>query len=207
MLEEYKKHKDLIQQIKAIPHVNPTSDITQQVMARLTDEQRVSIRHMLRRAIKRAGEISLAYLFTGADSMARDACFHFLIAGFFFFFIGSVLLSSVFFMGHEFRAMLFILIQSFLVLMAAISLIVGGMIMAADSRVSTYWAKRTIMVYGVLMISSAVLIASAVKTVFGGLLALTLGLSVIVMGGTLLRALENRTQGSSSTFRGELHNV
>ncbi len=207
MLEEYKKHKDLIQQIKAIPHVNPTSDITQQVMARLTDEQRVSIRHMLRRAIKRAGEISLARFFTGADSRARDACFYFLIAGFFFFFIGSVLFSSVFFIGHEFRTMVFILIQSFLVLMAAISLIVGGMIMAADSRVSAYWAKRTIMFYGVLMISSAVLIASAVKTVFGGLLALTLGLSVIVMGGTLLRALENRTQGCGSTFRGELHNV
>jgi len=206
MNEDFSEHKDLIRQIEALPHFTLSPDFTQSVMARLTDEQRVSIRNMLRRAIKRAGEISLAR-FAGADSRARDACFNFLIAGFFFFFIGSVLLSSVFFIGYEFRAIVFMLIQSFLVLMAAISLIVGGMIMAADSRVSVHWAKRTIMVYGVLMMSSAVYIASAVKTVFGGLLALTLGLAVIVMGLTLLRALENRTQRNSETFLGELHNA
>ncbi|PKN65417.1 MAG: hypothetical protein CVU54_18840 [Deltaproteobacteria bacterium HGW-Deltaproteobacteria-12] len=206
MSEEYNEYNDLIQKIEAMPKESPSPDFTQRVMARLANEQHVSIRRMLRRAIKRAGEVSLDR-FTGADSRARDACFYFLIAGFFFFFIGSVLFSSIFFIGHELKAIVFILIQSFLVLTAAISLIVGGMIMAVDSQVSAYWAKRTIMIYGVLMISSAVLIASAVKTVFGGLLSLSFGMAVIVMGMTLMKALENRAQGNSKTFTGELHNV
>jgi len=206
MSEEYNEYNNLVKQIEAIPKESPSPDFTQRVMAQLTDEQRVSIRQLLSRTIKQAGEISLDR-FTGADSRARDACFYFLIAGFFFFFIGSVLFSSIFFIGHEFRAMVFILIQSFLVLTAAISLIAGGMIIADDSRVSAYWAKRTIMIYGVLMISSAVLIASAVKTVFGGLLSLSFGMAVIVMGMTLMKALENQAQGNSKTFRGELHNV
>jgi hypothetical protein len=206
MLEEYNEYNDLIQQIKATLNESPSPDFTQRVMERLTDEQRVSVTHMLRRAIKRAGEISLAR-FTGVDSRARDACFYFLIAGFFFFFIGSVLLSSVFFIGHEFRAMVFILIQSFIVLMAAISLIMGGMIIAADTTGSALWAKRAIIVYGVLMILSSVLIAAAVKTTLGVILSLTFGMAVIVMGMTLLKALENQAQGSSSTFTGELHNA
>lgn len=206
MNEDFSEYKDLIRQIAAAPRVNPPLNLTQRVMGQLADEQRFSIWQLLRRTIKQAGEISWAR-FASADTKAQDACFYFLITGFFFFFVGSVLFTSAFYIGYAPRATGFILLHSILVLVAAISLIMGGMIIAADTPGFALWAKRAIIVYGVLMILSSVLIAAAVKTTLGGLLSLTFGMAVIVMGVTLSKALENRTQGSSSTFRRELHNV
>ena len=206
MPEEYKEYNDLIKQMKAMPQVNPPSDITQKVMGRLVDDHHSSIRQLMSLAIKQAGEISLSG-FVRADSRARDACFSFFITGFFFFLIGSILFCSVLFLGYEPGKSVLILIPSILILMASISLFIGGLIVAADSQASAYWAKRAIIVYGVLMILNSVLIAATVKTILSGLLSLIFAMAVIVMGMTLLKSLENQAQGSSSTFRGEMHNA
>lgn len=207
MQEDFSEFKELIQQVEAIQHVTPSPDFTKRLMGRLDGDQHSSIRQLFCRTIKLAGEISLSG-FVRADSTMRDACFSFFVTGLFFFLIGSILFCSVLFMGYESggKAVL-ILIPSILILMASISLFIGGLIVAADSQASAYWAKRAIMVYGTLMILNVVFVASVVQTVWGGILALTFGMAVIVMGITLLKTLENSIQGSSSTFRGELHNV
>ena len=206
MKDDFSEYKDLIRRIEAAPQVNPPSDFTQRVMGRLADEQSLSIWQLLQRTLAEAGKISWVR-FTSEYEKGRNACFYFLIAGFFFFFIGSMLFSSAFYIGYASRAMGFILLQSILILMAAISLITGGMMIAADIPDTARWAKRAILVYGILMILSAVLIAAAVKTAMGGLTALTFGMAGIVTGLTLLKALETRKKANNGTFAGELHNA
>ena len=102
MNDNFNEYKELIQQIKAVPLVTPPSDITQSVMGLLNDEQSLSLRHLLHRALAEAGEISWAR-FISENAQGRNAFFYFLIAGFFFFFIGSVLFCSAFFIGYSFK--------------------------------------------------------------------------------------------------------
>jgi uncharacterized protein YhhL (DUF1145 family) len=206
MTQEYNEYNDLIKQMKAMPQVNPPSDITKKVMGRLSNEHRLHIGQMLRQTVKQASATSLSR-FANADSRARDTSFNFLIAGFFFFFIGAVLFSSIFFIAYESKITGFILLQSILVLMAAISLMIGGVVMTSDSNSSAYWAKWTILIYGILMTASVALIASVVRTTLGGLWVMIFAMGVIVTGMTLLRALSNRAQDIATTLRGELHNV
>ena len=206
MDENMDDYKDLINLMKATPKAPVPGHFTQSVMDRLADEQSLSLWQLLRQTLAEAGEISWARLARECEQ-GRNAYFYFLIAGFFFFFIGSVLFSSAFYIGYASRAMGFILLQSILVLMAAISLVMGSMMMATDIPGTAWWAKRAIMVYEILMILSAVLIAIVVKTTSGGLLALTCGMAGIVTGITLMKALENRKQGNNGTFTGELHNA
>ena len=206
MDENMDNYKDLINLMKATPKAPVPGHFTQSVMDRLADEQSLSLWQLLRQTLAEAGEISWTRLARECEQ-GRNAYFYFLIAGFFFFFIGSVLFSSAFYIGYASRAMGFILLQSILVLMAAISLVMGSMMMATDIPGTAWWAKRAIMVYEILMILSAVLIAIVVKTTSGGLLALTCGMAGIVTGITLMKALENRKQGNNGTFTGELHNA
>ena len=206
MDENMDDYKDLINLMKATPKAPVPGHFTQSVMDRLADEQSLSLWQLLRQTLAEAGDISWARLARECEQ-GRNAYFYFLIAGFFFFFIGSVLFSSAFYIGYASRAMGFILLQSILVLMAAISLVMGSMMMATDIPGTAWWAKRAIMVYEILMILSAVLIAIVVKTTSGGLLALTCGMAGIVTGITLMKALENRKQGNNGTFTGELHNA
>ena len=206
MDENMDDYKDLVNLMKATPKAPVPGHFTQSVMDRLADEQSLSLWQLLRQTLAEAGEISWARLARECEQ-GRNAYFYFLIAGFFFFFIGSVLFSSAFYIGYASRAMGFILLQSILVLMAAISLVMGSMMMATDIPGTAWWAKRAIMVYEILMILSAVLIAIVVKTTSGGLLALTCGMAGIVTGITLMKALENRKQGNNGTFTGELHNA
>ena len=196
MDENMDDYKDLINLMKATPKAPVPGHFTQSVMDRLADEQSLSLWQLLRQTLAEAGEISWARLARECEQ-GRNAYFYFLIAGFFFFFIGSVLFSSAFYIGYASRAMGFILLQSILVLMAAISLVMGSMMMATDIPGTAWWAKRAIMVYEILMILSAVLIAIVVKTTSGGLLALTCGMAGIVTGITLMKALENRKQGNN----------
>ena len=205
MDENMSDYKDLIHLMEATPKVPIPNHFTQSVMDRLAGEQSLSIWQLLRRTLAEAGEISWAN-FTSECGQGRKACLYFLIAGLFFFFVGSVLFSSVFYMVYASRAIGFILLQSILVLTAAISLVAGGMMMATNIP-GILWAKRAIMFYGILMIAEACLIDAAVKTTSGGLLALTFGMAGIVTGMTLMKALENRTQGNNETFTGELHNA
>lgn len=206
MQEDFSEFKELIRQVKDIQQVTPSPDFTKRLMERLDDDQHSSIRRLFCRTIKLAGEISLSG-FVRADSTTRDACFSFFVTGLFFFLIGSILFCSVLFMGYKPGKAVLILIPSILILMASISLFIGGLIVAADSQKSAYWAKQVIMVYGALMILNVVFVASVVQTIWGGILALTFGMAVIVMGITLLKVIENGIQGTNSTFREELPNV
>lgn len=206
MQEDFSEYNELVQQLKALSQETPPSDLTQVVMGRLDDFQHSSIRQLLIRTIRQTGEISLSG-FVRADSTTRDVCFSFFVTGLFFFLIGSILFCSVLLMGYKSGKAVLILIPSILILMAAISLFIGGLIVAVDSQASAYWAKRAIMVYGGLMILNVVFVISVVQTVWGGILALAFGVAVIVMGITLLKAIEISIQGGSTTFRKELHNV
>ena len=206
MNEDFSEYRDLIERIKATPQVPVPDNFTESVMGRLTDEQRLSILQLLRLTLAETGKIPLAR-FTSECAQGRNAGFYFLVAGFFFFFIGSVLFSSAFYIEYATRAMGFILIQSTLIIMAAIALVMGGMMMATDMPISALWAKRAIIVYYMLITLSAALITVAVKTTMGGLLALIFGIAGIVTGMTLMKAVEKRAQGNNEILTGELHNA
>jgi len=206
MNDNMNEYKDLINIMTSAPKIHAPDGFTESVMGRLADEQNLSIWQLLRRSLAVAGEISWDS-FTWECTQGRNACFYFLITGFFFFVIGSVLFSSVFFIGYASMAMVFILIQSILVLMAAISLVAAGMMMAANIPGAVRWAKRAIMVYGTLMIADAILIVAAVKTTSGGVVALAFGMAGILTGMTLMKALERRTHLNNGTFTGGLHNA
>lgn len=204
--ENMNEYKDLISIMASAPKVPAPDGFTQSVMRRLPAEERLNIWQLLRQTLTEAGEISWGNS-TREYAQGRNAFFYFLIAGLFLLIIGSVLFSSVFFIAYTFRAMGFILMQSILVLTAAIMLIAAGMMMAANIQGTAYWAKRAIMVYGILMIADAVLINAAVKTTLGGVVALAFGMAGIVTGTILIKALEKTTQENKGTFTGGLHNA
>ena len=191
------EYKDLIQLMEATPKVPTPDRFTERVMGRLAAEQRLSIWQLLRRTLAETREISWTS-FAGECTQGRNACFYFLIAGLFFFFIGSVLFSSGFFIGYTSRAMGFIMIQSILVLMAAISLVAAGMMMAARVPDASYWAKRALMVYGILIIANAFLIQANSKMALGEVFALTFGTTGMLMGMVLMRALQSKTNETTA---------
>lgn len=124
-----------------------------------------------------------------------------------FFFIGAILFSSALYIGYAFKATGFILIQAVLVLMAATSLIATGLIMAANMRDAARRAKRAVMLFGILIIANFVFFHAIVKTTSGGVLVMTFGITGILTGMILMKALEQRSQGDNGTFTGGLHNA
>jgi hypothetical protein len=206
MDEDISKYKDLINLMEETPKITASDHFTQCVMARLTGEQNLSILQVLGRTFSEAKEISWTN-FVNKSAQGSNSCFYFLIAGLFFFFIGSMLFSSTFYIEYTITAMGFILLESILVLIAAISLVTGSMMMATGIPGTEKWAKRVIMIHEIMIISCAVLIAVAVKTTCGGLLAITFGITGILTGVALMKVMENRAQGNNETFTGELHNA
>jgi hypothetical protein len=206
MNENMSEYKDLINLMAATPKAPIPDRFTQSVMGRLADEQRLSIWQLLRRTFAEAGEISWAR-FNRECAQGQMPCSYFLLAGLFFFFIGSTLVSSIFYIGPVSRAMNPILIQAFLVLAAATLLIIAGLIIAANLPGAARWAKRAVMLFGVLIIANAMFINTTVKTTSGGVLALTFGIAGIVTGMILMKALETRKQGENVIFTGGLHNA
>jgi hypothetical protein len=206
MNENMSEYKDIINLMEATPKAPVPDHFTQNVMGRLSEEQSLSIWQLLRHTLAEAGEISWTR-FAGECTEGRNACFYFLLAGIFFFFIGSTLVSSIFYTGPVSRAMNPILIQAFLVLTAATLLIIAGLIIAANLPGSAQWAKRAIMLFGFLVVANAMFINMTVKTMSGGVLALTFGIAGIVTGMILMKALETQKQGKNVIFTGGLHNA
>ena len=206
MNEDFSKYESLIKLMEETPKAPAPDRFTEKVMGRLEDEQRLSIWQLLRRTLAEAGEISWTR-FTRECAQRGNACFYFFITGFFFFFIGSILFSSIFYIGYASRAMGFILMQALLVVAAATSLVVAGMMVAANMPGTARWAKRAIMLFGVLIIGNSMIINATIKTTSGGVLALTFGIAGIVTGVILMKALERRTPGNDCTFTGGLDNA
>ncbi|HQP26031.1 MAG TPA: hypothetical protein PLP16_12740 [Smithellaceae bacterium] len=204
--ENESQFNDLIEIIEHSGQKQVPDNFTPRLMARLADDQKLNILQLLRLTFAQAGNISWVN-FVIKEKQEANVSLYFLIAGFFFFFVGSILFSSVLYMAYMPRAFGFILLQSGLILVAAVALIMGGMMMATDVPENEDWAKKIIIFYEFLMTCTSVLIASAIKTNAGGLLAITFGVAAISTGIVLMKILECRSQVNNETLTGELHNA
>ena len=206
MDENLDNYKDLTNLMTTAPQVPAPDNLTQRVMANLDAEQKLSVWQIIRQTFAEAGKISWSnFAVEGAHS--QNTFFYFMIAGFFFFSLGSVLFSSTFFINYASRAISFILLQSVIVILAAIALLMGGLMTATDITGTERRAKQAIMIYESLIILSAILIAAVVKTPLSSLFALTFLGTGILTGITLMKALEKRGQGNHEIITGELHNA
>jgi len=206
MDEELSKYGGLIQRMEATPKAPVPKHFTETVMSRLSAEQNLNAWQLLRQSIVTSGEIPWDH-FTRENAQGRNAGFYFLITGLFFFFIGTIIFSSMFFIEHIFRVMGPILMQAILIIMAAILLVAAGMIMVADIPGAARWAKRATMLFGLLILANSMLINVTVKTTSGGVLAITFGIVGIVAGTILMKTLEKQTQRNKGNFTGGFHNA
>jgi hypothetical protein len=111
------------------------------------------------------------------------------------------------FIQHELFAIVSVLVQAVLILMAAISLVAAGLMMATHMPDAHTLAKRAIMVYMVLIIANAFLMQATVKTTVGGLFALTFGVTGILMGVVLMKVLEAQTTETTRFKQGGHQNA
>lgn len=206
MDEKLNNYKDLINLMSAAPQTAAPDHFTRRVMADITAKQKISLWPMLRQTFTEAGAMSWNKL-SHKDTPEQNAIFYFLIAGFFFFFMGSVLLSSTFFIDYANRLTNLMILQSLILLAAAVSLMIGGMIIATDTPDNVNWAKRTIVFYEIMIVLSALLVVMMVKTGSGELWALITISSGILTGMILIKALENNAEENDATFTGDLHNA
>ncbi len=206
MEENLHNYNDLTNLMTAAPQVPAPDNFTHRIMANLAAEQKLSAWQIIRQTFAQAGKLSWSH-FANEGTHGQNTFFYFLIAGFFFFFLGSVLFSSTFFINYAARAIHFILLQSVIVILAAIALLMGGLMTATEITGTERRAKQAIMIYEILIILSAILIAAAVKTPLSSLFALTFMGAGIWTGITLMKAMEKRDQGNHETITGELHNA
>ena len=193
MNEEFSKYKSLIKLMEATSKVNVSDGFTEAVMNRLS-ETKPDLGHLLKLAMLGSGEIT-ASGFRREYSAENQPCFYFLMAGLFFFIIGTILLSSLFYSPTIMGSLL---AQAILILMAAFSLVAAGLVMAARVPDASHWAKRAIMVYGILIIANAFLIQANSKMALGEVFALTFGATGILMGMVLMRALKSETNETTA---------
>ena len=206
MDENLENYKDLTNLMTAAPQANVPDHFTQRVMANITTEQKLSLWQMLRQIFVKAEKMSWNNL-SNKITPEQNTIFYFLIAGFFFLFMGSVLFSSIFFINYTNRLTNLMLLQSLIILAAAVALMIGGMIIATDTPDNVNWAKRTIVFYEIMIVLSALLIVVMVKTGSGEFWALITVTSGVFTGMILIKALENNTQETDATFTGGLHNA
>ena len=206
MEENLHNYKDLTNLMTAAPQVPAPDNFTHRIMANLAAEQKLSAWQIIRQTFAQAGKLSWSH-FANEGTHGQNTFFYFMIAGFFFFFLGSVLFSSTFFINFASRAISFILLQSVIVILAAIALLMGGLMTATEITGTQRRAKQAIMIYEILIISSAILIAAVVKTPLSSLFALTFMGAGILTGITLMKALEKGDQENHETITGELHNA
>lgn len=206
MNDKHNEYEELIKIIQALPQVKPSPDITQKIMKNLDRNETLSTWGMVNQTLIEARRITWSR-FTGINKQTRNAAFYFLIAGLFFFFIGTVLFCSLFYMGQATKVTAFILLQSLLVMFSAGSLIIGGMMVASGMPGSERWARTSIRIYEILTIFCTLFIAVAVKTTLGVLVAVLFAAAGIVTAMTLMKALDNSKSEHTRSFAGDLHNA
>jgi hypothetical protein len=200
MKEFMDNHQDIINLIKSTPAIQPPDDLTSRVMGRLV-EPSPTFWHQLLQSLKETQEISWTR-FCLECAVGQTSCVYFLLAGLFFFFIGTILLTSLFNMNYLPSAILSMLGQAILILMAAISLVAAGLMMATRMPSAHTLVKRAIIAYIVLITANAFLMQSTVKTTNGGLFALTFGVTGILMGMVLIKVLEDQTTETTRLKQG-----
>ena len=193
MNEEFSKYKSLIKLMEETPKANVSEGFTEKIMNRLS-EPKPSLWYLLKLAMLGSREITVSG-FRREYSAENQTCFNFLIAGLFFFLIGATLLASLFYFPSIKG---FVLAQAILILMAAFSLVAAGLVMAARVPDASLWAKRAIMLYGVLIIANAFLIQVNSKMALGEVFALAFGATGILMGMVLMRALKSETNETTA---------
>lgn len=189
MNDNFEEYQDLIQLMRAAPKLNASEGFTEKFMNRLA-EPHLGFWNLLKRAMSDSGQVTVEG-FRNQRLNGQAPCFHFLIAGLFFFFIGAILLTSLFY-APSIKG--FVLAQAILFLITAVSLAVAGLILAVRLPGAAHWAKRAVMIYGALIVANAFLIQETVKTTLGGLFGLSFGATGILMGIVFMSALRGRTE-------------
>lgn len=192
--------------MEAMPKAPAPDYITPKIMARLSEEEKHEFSWLMSKTIKKTREISWSR-FCYDSTEDQKSSFYFLLAGFFFFFIGAILFNSAFYMGNTVNAMVSILLQATLILLAAISLVTPGLMLAANMKSAAFWAKRAIMVYGVLILITALLIHSTLKTFSGGLIAIAFMIMGIMTCLILMKVIAELTNAKSNALTGRMDNA
>lgn len=206
MNENIDNYKDLIKMMEALPKLPPPDDISPKIMARLSEEEKPGFSWLMSKTIKKTAEISWGR-FSRDCTEEQKSSFYFFLAGFFFFFIGAILFNSAFYMGHISNAMVSILLQATLILLAAISLATPGLMLAANMKSAAFWAKRAIMVYGVLILITTLLIQATMKTFSGGLIAIAFMIMGIITCLILMKVIAGLTNAKSNALTGRMDNA
>lgn len=206
MNENLDNYKDLIKMMEAMPKAPAPDYITPKIMEKLSKEDKPGFSWLLKKTIERTAEISWGR-FSRDCTEEQKSSFYFFLAGFFFFFIGAILFNSSFYMVNTVNAMVSILLQATLILLAAISLATPGLMLAANMKSAAFWAKRAIMVYGVLILITALLIHATMKTLSGGLIAIAFMIMGIMTCLILMKVIAGLTNAKSNALTGRMDNA
>ena len=192
--------------METLPKLSPPDDLIPQIMARLSKEDKPGFSWLLKKTIERTAEISWGR-FSRDCTEGQKSSFYFFLAGFFFFFIGAILFNSAFYVGHISKVMVSILLQATLNILAAISLVAPGLMLAANMKSATFWAKRAIMVYGILILITTLLIHATMKTFSGGLIAIAFMIMGIITCLILMKVIAGLTNAKSNALTGRMDNA
>lgn len=192
--------------MEAMPKAPAPDYITPKIMEKLSKEDKPGFSWLLKKTIERTAEISWGR-FSRDCTEEQKSSFYFFLAGFFFFFIGAILFNSSFYMVNTVNAMVSILLQATLILLAAISLATPGLMLAANMKSAAFWAKRAIMVYGVLILITALLIHATMKTLSGGLIAIAFMIMGIMTCLILMKVIAGLTNAKSNALTGRMDNA
>jgi hypothetical protein len=200
MNEDFSKYKFLIYLMENTTRINVPCDFTERVMSGL-NKPSYKFLNILIQVFKETGSISWS-TFCRQCIKGYESSFCFLISGLFFFFIGTILLTSIFHLGYLSTTVISIAFPAILIIVAAISLITAGLMVAAHLPSASTYAKGSIMVYGIMIITNTLLINFTFKTTFGAFFPLTFFVTGILMGMVLLRVLKDYAHDSLSYKQG-----
>lgn len=209
MNDNLSEFKNLIKNIQAMPHAPAPGDFTQKVMGRLNEaSEKQGFWAMLKQALAKTASMSFnpKNIQHASDQAAG---FYFLLSGLFFFFIGATLLNSMLYVPRLSGATWIIILQSALVLIAAVSLVAPGLMLAVNLPRAKSVARQAVTIFITLIIICAFLLNETVKTAGGGLVALAFAVIGVLMGIILIKSISNKQSASSvnNTLTGELHHV
>jgi len=186
MNEDYSEYKDLIQQMKVMPQVNPPSDITQQVMARLTDEKKLSLLYQLKIVGFRS------YLDENREnSISKSACsFHYIMTGFFYLIIGIVSMTGIRKIKLELADISWIGLQPYFAIGTAIWLFALGVVLKIDGQAGVNAAKYGTMFYIFFAVVNSILLQSYLHIPYAIIFVIGLAATSAFMGILLVKAVQ-----------------
>jgi len=186
MKEEFSEYNELIQQVKALPQVNPPSDITQQVMDRLVDEQKLSFLHQL----KKAG-LSLYLGENNETSISKAACsFYYMMTSFFYLIIGIVSITGIKKINLELADITWIGLQPYFAIGTAIWLFALGIVLKIDGQAGINAAKYGTMLYIFLAVVNSILLQSYLQIPYTIIFVIGLAAASGFMGILLVKAIQ-----------------